>query len=212
MLCTNKIILLLSLLFCNHFFTQSKFSKNDMRENVQLFNASKSNTNFLKLEKEFERIANFEKNDWLPFYYAAMCNVLVALKKNNQTVVEYCSRADYYCSKADSLSKNNSEIYVLKSMIAAARLLSAKPNQRQKYGTLAAKFANEAIKLDDKNPRAYLLKGRTILNTPETFGGGSKKAKPIFEKALEKFKIFNPETSFHPNWGQNEILEELSKL
>ncbi|MCZ8286070.1 MAG: hypothetical protein O9353_11510, partial [Bacteroidia bacterium] len=79
-------------------------------------------------------------------------------------------------------------------------------------GGQVSKQANTAIKLNGANPRAYLLKGRALLYTPEVFGGGAKKAKPVFDTALEKFKTFKPETEFSPLWGKDEVEKELKSM
>jgi len=84
-----------------------------------------------------------------------------------------------FSRKADSLSKNNSEVMVLKSMIAAARINVNKMQRGQKFGLLASKYAAEAIKLNDANPRAHFVKAKAILNTPIAFGGGKKKRNPF---------------------------------
>ena len=50
------------------------------------------------------------------------------------------------------------------------------------------------------------------MHTPPAFGGGEKKAKPVFELALEKFKTFKPESNLHPTWGKEEAEKELKKI
>ena len=39
--------------------------------------------------------------------------------------------------------------------------------------------------LNANNPRLYYFRGMSLFNTPEQFGGGKDKAKPVFEKAAE---------------------------
>ena len=47
---------------------------------------------------------------------------------------------------------------------------------------------------------------------PESFGGGPSVAKPLFEKAQEKFNSFKPKTTISPNWGKEHNELELNKL
>jgi len=69
--------------------------------------------------------------------------------------------------------------------------------------------ANEtALQLDNTNPRAYLQKAQAVYYTPETFGGGAKKALPLFEVALEKFKLYTSENNLSPKWGK-DITEKM---
>lgn len=193
-------------------FSQSTDYKESLKKNISLFESAKTANDFIKAANNFENIAFVEKKEWLAFYYAGLCNVLVAFEKSKQDIDTWCDKADVFARKADSLSKNNSEVFVLKSMIAAARIQVNQTKRGQKYGIQASKFAAEAVKLNDGNPRAYFVKAQAILFTPPAFGGGEKKAKPIFELVLTKLKTFKTESSLHPNWGKQEAEEELKKI
>jgi hypothetical protein len=204
--------LLVSLSFAVHAFSQSPGYKEGMKKNVLLFESAQTGVDFVKAAAGFETLASSEKKEWLPFYYAGLCDVLVAFEKSKTEIDTWCDKADVFARKADSLSKNNSEILVLKSMIAAARISVNQAKRGQKYGMQATKFANEAVKLDGANPRAHFVKAQAILYTPVAFGGGEKKAKPVFELAIEKTKTFKPESPLHPKWGREEAGKELKKL
>jgi len=65
---------------------------------------------------------------------------------------------------------------------------------------------------DPENPRAYYLQATNAYFTPENFGGGHAKAKPLFEMALEKFNNFKSESKMHPNWGFYESTYFLSEI
>ncbi len=179
-----------------------------MKKNIQLFESS----NFMKAASGFETLALSEKKEWLPFYYAGLCDVLVAFQKPKTEIDIWCDKAESFTRKADSLSKNNSEVFVLKSMIAAARINVNKVKRGQKYGPMATRFANEAVKLNDENPRAYFVKAQATMYTPAAFGGGEKKAKPIFELVIEKSKTYKAESSLHPTWCKAEAEQELKKM
>ncbi len=193
-------------------FSQSANYKESMRKNIQAFESSKTSADFIKAASGFETLALSEKKEWLPFYYAGLCDVLAAFEKPKTEMDAWCDKAEGFARKADSLSKSNSEVLVLKSMIAAARINVNQAKRGQKYGMQATKFANEAVKLSDANPRAHFVKAQATLYTPAAFGGGEKKAKPIFELAIEKAKIIKVETAFHPKWGMEEAEQELKKI
>jgi hypothetical protein len=193
-------------------FTQSIAYKEGLKKNVMIFESAKISSDFIKAANGFETIALSEKKEWLAFYYAGLCNVLVAFEKTKKDIDTWCDKAEGFVNKADSLSKNNSEIMVLKSMIAAARINVNPISRGQKYGSMALRFANEAVKLNEANPRAYFVKAKSILNMPPAFGGGEKKAKPVFELVLEKIKTYKPESNLYPNWGKEETEKELKKI
>lgn len=205
-------IVLFAVMLSVNVLAQSQSYKEAMKKQVIAFKSAKGINGLQKAADGFSTIALSEKKEWLPFYYAGLCNVLIAFEKNKSDIDLYCDKAESFSKKADSLNKNNSEIAVLKSMIAAARILVNEKARAQKYGMQSAKYANEAIKLNPDNPRAYLLKAQNMLHTPEALGGGSKKAKPVLETALEKEKTFKPETSLHPDWCKSQIEKELNKI
>jgi hypothetical protein len=191
---------------------QSPHYKEQLKKNVLSFESAKTGNELEKAAADFENLALTEKKQWLPFYYAGLCNALVAFQKSKTEIDAWCDKAESFTRRADSLSKNNSEVLVLKSMITAARINVNKTQRGKKYGALATKLALEAIKLNDANPRAHFVKAQAILNTPPAFGGGEKKAKPVFELVLEKHKTFKPESALHPKWGRQEAEKELQKI
>ncbi len=193
-------------------FGQSPSYKAGMKKCLAQFQSANSKTEFLKAAGSFETLALSEKTEWMPYYYAGLCEALGAFSAAKTDIDALCSKGDKLAKAADSLSPQNSEVSVLKAMLAAARILVDEKKRGQKYGGQVMKHANAAIKINSANPRAYLLKGRALLYTPETFGGGTKKAKPVFETSLEKFKAFKPETEFSPLWGKDEVEKELKTI
>lgn len=210
----RKFVVLIAILLseCFSASAQTGSYQEAMRKQVNNFRTAKGATAFQKTADGFLQIAQAEKKDWLSYYYAGLCQVLVAFEKDKSEIDALCNKADNYARKADSLSKNNSEVLVLKSMIAAARIMVDEKKRAQKYGSQSSRYANDAIKLNPENPRAYLLKARNLIHTPEKLGGGAQKAKAALEKAIEKEKNFKPETALHPDWGKEEMEKEMKKL
>lgn len=164
----------------------------------------------IDLANSFERMAEAEKSQWLPFYYAAYCKVTAGLMMNSGGDImsgnaaktdPIADQADNLLSKAEALSKDNSEIFILKKMIATLRLMGDPMNRFMTYGPLGEEALQTAIKLNPENPRIYLLQGQDKFFTPEQFGGSKSEAKTLFETAIKKFGTFRPETSIHPAWG-----------
>jgi hypothetical protein len=207
----KNLYLLLMICLVSLALAQSASYKAAMKKQLVQFSAAKTKTEFLKAAGNFEILAASEKKEWLPLYYAGLCQAIAAFESDKKDIDGLCDKGDRLVKTADSLSPANSEVEVLKAMLAAARLTVNEKQRGQKYGGMVSKHANAAIKLNEHNPRAYLLKGRALLYTPPTFGGGAKKAKPVFEKALEKFKTDTPQ-EFYPAWGKDEVETELKKI
>jgi tetratricopeptide (TPR) repeat protein len=206
----KALFLVAFFLIASNGFSQHKKYEDAMKHTVAALDSAKGSGEYKKVASGFEQIAEQEKNEWLPYYYSGICYVLVALEQKGKDTDTWCDKAEYFSKKADSLSENNSEVKVLKSMITAARISVHKAQRGQKYGAMALKLAEEAIKLNPKNPRAYLQKATIVYHTPEVFGGGVKKAKPHAELAVEKYNAFKKEGFIMPHWGKSRA-EKLLK-
>ena len=182
-----------------------------MEKNLEMIDTASSLNSFQQIANSFERIANAEKDKWLPYYYSAYLLTISNFVDTVQAMKDsYLDKADMQILMADSLEPGNSEIYTLKGMIAQARLVVDPQNRWMKYGQLSSGYLNKAKELDPTNPRPDFLNGQSVLYTPEQFGGGKEKALPILKEAEKKFENFQPESSIHPNWGK-KTLEDILK-
>jgi hypothetical protein len=194
-------------------FAQSEKYIGAMKSNIAAFDTSGANADLLPaLSNTFERIAVAEKNQWLPYYYAAFAQVTFGFLNQDKSKTDLIAdRAELLINKADSLSPGNSEISTIKSMIATCRMLVDPMSRYMKYGQVSGEELESAIKQDPSNPRPYYLKGQNLKYTPEQFGGGCRTAKKELSTAVEKFASFKPASELHPNWGSKRaqmILDE----
>jgi hypothetical protein len=124
----------------------------------------------------------------------------------------YADKAEKQLSKAEELMKDNSEIFVVKKMIATLRMIGDPMNRFMTYGPQAAEALETAKKLDANNPRVYLLEGQDKYYTPEQYGGSKEEAKVLFEKSKQLFESFKPASSIHPDWGKGTVTYMLSQF
>lgn len=165
---------------------------------------------FVNLGADFERIGNVEQKEWLPYYYAAYCFTMKALITSKESE-ELANRADKLLDLAEKKGGDKSEICCVKSYAATARFI-INPQQRwMTDGKTSSDLINQAIKENPENPRAYLLLGQSLLNTPKEYGGGFDAAKQVLNKALDKFKVFKPSSDISPKWGEDYTKHLLSK-
>jgi len=203
----KKIILLaLTAIFLQPVFSQSEKFIGAMKKNMVDIDSALSRNEVARLNDiaaTFERIGDAEKNQWLPYYYAAYCQVTVAFIKNdvaNNDIV--ADKVDQLIAKADALEKKNSELSLLKAMNTSLRML-VNPMQRwMQYGQKIQEYTQDAMTQDPSNPRPYYFSGVSLKNTPAEFGGGCGTAKPILDKGLELFAAFKPASELHPSWGK----------
>lgn len=218
----KKTIFILSAMFIASFVTgqmPDKFVK-AMEPKIAAVDTTSTVQGLTDLANAFERIAEAEKNQWLAYYYAAYCNAsagimagaggdMMAAKADKTD--PFADKAEKQIKKAEDLAKNNSEIFIVKKMIATLRMLGDPMSRYMTYGPEAQAMLDEAKKLNPENPRVYVLEGQDKFYTPEQFGGSKEEAKVLFEKAQKLYETFKPETSIHPNWGKNQVTYFLSQ-
>ncbi|HET9824287.1 MAG TPA: hypothetical protein VFP87_03070 [Chitinophagaceae bacterium] len=189
---------------------------NAMQSKLALMDSARDVNALNDLAAAFERIADAEKTQWLPYYYAAVCHVNagnmqmtsngnIDMGNNSDKTDPAANKAEELLNKAEALTKENSEIFIVKKMIATLRLMGDPMNRYMTYGAEGAQALETAKKLNPENPRIYLLEGLDKFYTPEQFGGSKEDAKKLFEEALKKYESFKPESNIHPNWGKNII-------
>ncbi|WP_055448395.1 hypothetical protein [Lacinutrix mariniflava] len=152
----------------------------------------------------FERIASAEQDNWLPSYYAAQVLILdgFTIMQDTKKLNAQLLRAQDFINDATTNSKNNPEILVMQAILYTVYVAS----DGAKYGmTMAPKveqFYMKAQKLDPANPRVVLNKAEWNMGSARYFGQDTKPFCKEFDKALELFVNFKPESEFHPNWGK----------
>ncbi|MBC9910435.1 hypothetical protein [Chitinophaga varians] len=160
----------------------------------------------------FERIAEAEKTQWLPYYYAAYCQVMSCFVGQDKSKIdELADKAAANLDKAETLNPKSSEVACIRSLVASARLMVDPASRGMKYGMEAGQQIELAKTYNAENPRVYLLLGQSLLFTPEQFGGSKSKAKVMLETALQKYAAFKPESAIAPHWGEPYAKELLSK-
>ena len=170
-------------------------------------------TEFLQYAaNSFERIGDAVEDEWLPYYYCAYCyvqmNYLVKTDKKRDIFID---EAEIFNNKADKVSQDNSEIYVMKGFILQARMNIDPMTRGMKYNPECIAMFKKAIELNPENPRSYLWYDVNLYNTPSFFGGGKEKAFPLLQKAAAKFDAFMPKSKIHPDWGKAYANKMLSK-
>ena len=210
----KKFMLIIAVIFTTaNVFAQSDRYIAAMKNNIAAIDTSFRNpANLLSLANNFERIATAEKNQWLAYYYAALCQVNYTYMEQDKSKIDaIADKATALIDKADSLQPKNSEISCLKSMIASSHMMVNPMQRYMEYGAEITAHLEDAIQQDPTNPRPEYLKGQGLKYTPEQFGGGCTAAKPILQSSLDKFNTFKPASDIHPNWGKQRVEKLLSE-
>jgi hypothetical protein len=198
---------------------QSDRYQKAMQQNVIAVDTTRSMDGWRELANTFQRIADAEKTQWLPYYYAAMSHVMMGYNLANGQLGGFADKTDpeadqaeQLLNKAEALSKDNSEIYCIRKMIASLRLMADPMNRYQEQLPLVAQMLEKAKTLDANNPRPLVLEAQDKFYTPEQYGGSKTEAKALFEEALKKYETFKPASDIHPQWGKGQVQYFLSQL
>ena len=200
----KTIVSLIIICFCITTFAQSDRYAPAMKKNIAMLDSAMQKGNAKEIANNFERIGDAEKNQWLPYYYAAYCSILSTYTEKDKSKVDaIADKAEELITKAETFAgKENSEIDVIKSMIASAHMMVDPQSRYMQYGAASSSNIEKAKALDPTNPRPVYLEAQAKFYTPEAFGGGKAVAKPLFEKSIVMFDAFKPASELHPTWGK----------
>lgn len=207
----KKFLLPIALLLFVFASAQSDKYVKAMEDRIRAIDTTRNPSGLTDLANAFERIADVEKTQWYPYYYAALATVNAGLSMSSgamsggmaEKLDPLADRAEQLLDKAAALTQENSEIYIIRKMIATLRMIGDPMSRFMTYGPEAAEALAMAKKLDPENPRVYLLEGQDKFHTPEQYGGSKTEAKKLLEIALVKFDAFKPQSSISPVWGRN---------
>ncbi|MBI1783242.1 MAG: hypothetical protein HYR66_18040 [Sphingobacteriales bacterium] len=180
-----------------------------MQKQLILLDSAKSTQDLQAVANAFERIGDAEKTQWLPYYYAGLALTTAGWMDKTLDKDANSEKVKALCAKAEAIEKN-AEICSIRNMAASQQMLVDPQSRWMTYGQEAGNAMQEGLKLDPNNPRLYYLQGMSIFGTPEQFGGGKAKAKPIFEKALELYKAEKVKP-LYPHWGQQQTEQMIAQ-
>jgi tetratricopeptide (TPR) repeat protein len=201
----KKIISLISLaIFCVSVFAVSPEYHDAMLTNIKSIDTIKKSDDYLAMAGTFEQIADNEKMEWLPKYYAAFCyvNASFATQENEDKKDLYADKALQLADEALKLRPTESELYSLIGFANLAKLSSRPMLRGMTHTSIVKDYLNKSMELNPNNPRPYYLMGTLTYNLPGFMGGGKENAMPQLQVAIEKFNKFVPSSELSPMWGR----------
>lgn len=181
-----------------------------MQKTLDQMKQAKTTEDFQKASAAFERIGDAEKDKWLPYYYAALSLSSAGWIDQNLDKDANAEKGLALLDKAKAIN-DNSELYAVRNMLETQQMLVDPQSRYMSYGVKAAEDLEKGMAMDSANPRLYYLRGMSLFNTPEQFGGGKDKAKPVLEKAMS---LYNSSTSqsLYPDWGKEQTQQALDQI
>ena len=185
---------------------------NAIKSNLVLLDSVQSLGDMQNVANKFERIATAEKKEWLGYYYASYCYVMISYMDADKTKVDsYLDKSQELLDVAKKMEKKNAEIFVLQSWIYSARIGVDPMSRGPKYSGMSNMALKTATEYDADCPRIYYLQATSKYYTPAQWGGSKTEALKLLETSAAKFEVFEPKSEIHPNWGKDQTMDLLVK-
>ncbi|MCS3795314.1 hypothetical protein [Niastella sp. OAS944] len=191
-----------------------------MQTAVTKLDNAKTVKDYQLLADNFLRIADGQKDQWLPYYYAAFCNAKIGWLKQNDdpdNIEPFANKAAGEIKKAGMLidtakqKKELAELYCIHMMLNQARVFINPQTYGREYGPTAFNYLQMAKQADPDNPRMLYLLGWQKFATPKMWGGDKAQAKQLLTNAKQKL-AGEPSAGLAPHWGKKEVEEILEQL
>jgi hypothetical protein len=216
----KKTIFLIGTIFAVSFLAKAQNGyEQSMRATVARLDKAVTAGDYQALAADFKIIADREKTQWLPYYYAGFCNAKTSwlYEDDGEKIEPYANLAEEEIKKARSLldtasqKKELSEIYCVFSMANRAMVFINPQTYGRQYGPVASRYIQMAQQANPDNPRAIWLQGWEKFKTPKLWGGDKNKAKELLEDANQKLANA-PVAGVNPHWGKKEVDELLKQI
>jgi len=191
-----------------------------MQTTVGKLDNAKTVKDYQLLAHDFLRIADAQKDQWLPYYYAAFCNAKIGWLKQNddpENIELFANKAGEEIKKASALidtakqKKELAEIYCIHMMLNQARVFINPQTYGRQYGPVAFNYLQLAKQAGPDNPRVLYLMGWQKFATPKMWGGDKPLAKQLLTEAKQKLGM-GLTSGIEPHWGKKEIDEILAQF
>ncbi len=215
----KKIILVIALLLCGAFSNFSLYAQEETKqaieEAVQNLNAAYVQNDFkifMETRAFFERLLTVEPDNYLAKYYLVYIDYRlyqfsfagekkVDVSKFYDTALERCKELIDKKQFEGEAKTLNAGLYMMRLAVNQMEAMALFPRIHE--------LLDEAEAAPGNNPRALLIRGMMLLNTPAAFGGSPEKAVESFLKGVEMYKNMNKGESV--TWGYVETLAWLGQ-
>lgn len=174
-----------------------------MEESIASLNQASDSEQLSVIANRFERIARAEKDEWLPWYYAAYATLNRAARADEASEKDQLlDKAQQYLDEATSLKTEESELVALQGYVHTIRVTVDPATRGQQLAPLATKTLVQALKMNPDNPRALFLLGQMQYGTAHFFGADTSEACQLIEQAVAKYESVTIEDALMPSWGK----------
>jgi hypothetical protein len=154
----------------------------------------------------FERIAIAEKDNWIPYYYAAQTLITASFEtKDVTTVNEILKKADTFIKAGQKISPDNSELITLEGLLYTGYVAMDPQTFGMQYSGKIMNLHDKAIELDESNPRAQLNKIEYSMGSARFFGQDLTQFCESIKGTRALFENQKSPAPFYPKYGEDRI-------
>ena len=197
----KTLITIITILSLHFAYGQSTYEKG-MTQAFELWQEKKTDD----AANLFERIARAEKENWIPFYYAAQVHITASFNSKDAKEIESrLTKAQDLVNEAKTFSDTNAEVLILEAMLNTAYVVYNPSVYGMTHSPKVDKLYLQAKQLEPENPRAILYHAEWQMGAAKFWGKDPKAFCPEVEKAILYFEKESSDVPFYPQWGMNQI-------
>lgn len=203
----KHIITLALTIFTLTLTAQDQYSKG-MQKAFELWGQNK-NTEATAL---FERIAQAEKDNWLPSYYAA--NVLITSSfqsKDKVAINDMLEKAKKHIATAYKISPDNSEITTLEGLLYTGYVAMDPGTYGMKYSGKIMDLHQKAVLQNNKNPRAHANLIGYEIGSAKFFNQDLSTFCKRLQEVIPMFENDNRDVPFAPSYGVDRVKSSMKE-
>ncbi|MTI32620.1 hypothetical protein E1171_17510 [Cytophagales bacterium RKSG123] len=179
-----------------------------MSQNIKALYQATSVEQLQEVVNRFDRIAQKEKEEWLPRYYMGLGYIFMGTGAENGTLVDnYLDKALDQIQQMEAMEKDRAEVLALEGFLHMIRLTVDPASRGQKYSGLSLRALNKAQEIAPQNPRVLLLLGQMQMGVAQFFGQDNSEACGLISIALELFDSVSVTGELMPTWGKKSALD-----
>ncbi|MBI9066950.1 MAG: hypothetical protein JEZ09_06635 [Salinivirgaceae bacterium] len=202
----KSILIIAAVLMTSVIFAANMKYYQKMGQTLPKFGECKTIEDYHNLGNEFKVIANVEKEEWLPLYYHAQCNIIMSFMNCDAAQKdEFLEIANESITKMIAIAPKESEVYALQAFYCTGKLVVNPQERAQKYGPLSAQAIGMSLGLDPENPRAQYIKISNEKGTAQFFGQDTQIYCTQAQELLDKWDDYKVKSRIHPSWGKQQV-------
>ena len=154
----------------------------------------------------FEQIAKTEKENWLPYYYAAQVKIVQSFPLTDRAKKkQLLDQAQELLDKSRAQEANEAEMLILQAMLHTSRLTIDPDTYGMQLSPVITGLYTKAATLEPENPRLALSQAEWKMGSARYFGEDPSKFCPDLKAARVLFEKEKQQPTVAPTWGKERL-------